>query len=170
MGITHLLVIVLIAEAEGDPTLAWAAVGVCMSKAEQQGVVRAHRGFFPVVYGHDVEVSQGGGAIFIARDELEIEQGGGQWLIGLRKLEVEQGGGAVLLAGRAEVKQGFIGLLLAGRAELKEGSRVLMTLPQALLAGVAAGAVVALAALLRDGRGRGPSARSEVAGRTTPGI
>ncbi len=141
-----------------------------MSKTDEQGVVKAHRGFFPFVYGHDVEVTQGGGAIFVAKDELEIERGGGQWLIGLRKLEVEQGGGAVLLAGRAEVKQGFIGLLLAGRAELKEGSRVLMTLPQALLAGVAAGAVVALAALLRNGRGGGPRGRSEVSGSTTPGI
>lgn len=141
-----------------------------MSTSEGQGIVRAHRGFFPIVYGHEVEVTRGGGAIFIARDELEIEQGGGQWLIGLRKLEVEQGGGVVLLAGRAEVKQGFIGLLLAGRAELKEGSRVLMTLPQALLAGVAAGAVLAFAALLRNGRSRGRSGRPEVAGRTTPGI
>jgi len=64
-------------------------------------------------------------------------------MIGLRKLEVEQGGCAVMLAGRAEVSRGFIGVLAARRAELKEGSRVLMTLPQALVAGLVAGAVVA---------------------------
>ena len=115
-------------------------------------VVRAHRGFFPVVYGNNVEVSQGGGMIFVAKDELEIEQGGGQWMIGLRKLEVEQGGCAVMLAGQAEVSRGFIGVLASGRTELKDGSRVLMTLPQALLAGLAAGAVIVAARLWRGNR------------------
>jgi hypothetical protein len=115
-------------------------------------VVRARRGFFPVIYGDNVEVSQGGGVIFIAKDELEIKQGGGQWMIGFRKLEVEQGGCAVMLAGRAEVSRGFIGVLAARRAELKEGSRVLMTLPQALVAGLVAGAVLAAARWLNWGR------------------
>ena len=73
-----------------------------------------------------------------------------------------------MLAGRAEVERGLIGVLLAGKVELKEGSRVLMTVPQAIAAGIAAGAIVALARLLRDGRGR--RARPEVAGSTTPGI
>lgn len=134
----------------------------------EEAVVRAHRGFFPVVYGHDVEVKQGGGAFLIARDELEIEQGGGQCMIGLRKLEVEQGGCAVMVAGRAEVKRGLIGILLAANAEVKEGSRVLMTAPQAIAAGIVAGAVVALAKLLGDRRDR--RRLREVAGSTTPGI
>lgn len=107
--------------------------------------VTAYRGFFPVVCGNEVEVTQGGGFFFLAKDELEIEQGGGQWMIGLRKVEVEQGGCAVMVAGRAEVSRGVIGALLAFRTELKDGSRVLMTLPQALVAGVAAGAVITLA-------------------------
>src|SRR5690242_23093 len=93
--------------------------------------VTAHRGFYPVVLGSKVEVSQGGGVIFLAKDELAIEQGGGQWMIGLRKLEVERGGCGVMVAGRAEASRSVIGVLLAGRAELKDGSRVLMTLPQA---------------------------------------
>lgn len=141
-----------------------------MPEAER-GVVRAHRGFFPIVYGNEVEVSQGGGAILIAKDELEIEQGGGQWMIGLRKLEVEKGGCAVMIAGRAEVRRGVIGVLLAARAELKEGSRVLMTLPQVIAAGAVAGAVVALAAWARGTRrGRAMPPQPEIAGRTTPGI
>lgn len=113
-------------------------------KAEK--VVTAYRGFYPVVVGNEVEVSQGGGFLFVAKDELEIEQGGGQWMIALRKLEVEQGGCAVMVAGRAKVRRGVIGMLVALRAELKDGSRVLMTLPQALAAGAVAGAVMALAA------------------------
>ena len=128
--------------AEGDER----AVGA--DEGEEKKPVKAYRGFFPVVYGNEVEVSQGGGLIFIAKDELEIEQGGGQWMIGLRKIEVEQGGCAVMLTGHAEVKQGVIGLLISGRTELKDNSRVLMTLPHALAAGAAAGAVIALAALL----------------------
>jgi hypothetical protein len=119
---------------------------------EGEAPVKAHRGFFPVVYGNNVEVSQGGGVIFIAKDELEIEQGGGQWMIGLRELEVEQGGAAVMIANRAEVKQGFIGVLASLHSEFKDGSRVLMTLPQAIAAGVAAGAVIALAGWLRRSR------------------
>ncbi|RPJ70015.1 MAG: hypothetical protein EHM24_16855 [Acidobacteria bacterium] len=114
--------------------------------------VRARRGFFPVVYGNNVEVSQGGGVLFIAKDELEIEQGGGQWMIGLRKLEVERGGCGVMVAGQAEVSRGFIGVLVARRAEFKEGSRVLMTLPQALAAGLVAGAIVAAARWLNWSR------------------
>ncbi|HOC17407.1 MAG TPA: hypothetical protein PKK95_04015 [Vicinamibacterales bacterium] len=136
----------------------------------EKAVVAAYRGFFPVVYGNDVEVKQGGGAILIARDELEIEQGGGQCMIGLRKLEVEQGGCALMVAGRAQVDRGLIGILLAGKAELGEGTRVLLTVPQAIAAGVAAGAIVALASLLRADRGRGRRPRPEIAGSTTPGI
>lgn len=124
-------------------------------KGQRAEPVRAHRGFFPIVCGRKVEVSQGGGMVFIATDELEIEQGGGQWMIGLRELEVERGGCAVMVAGRAKVSRGFIGLLLAFRAELKDGSRVLMTLPQAIAAGAAAGAVVALASMWRASNGRG---------------
>ena len=118
--------------------------------------VRAHRGFFPIVYGNEVEVSQGGGLIFIAKDELEIEQGGGQWMIGLRKLEVEQGGCMMKLTQTAEVSRGFIGLLASAHTELKDGSRVLMTLRHAVIAGLVAGGVVAAARLLR-GRRRGGS-------------
>jgi hypothetical protein len=143
------------AEGEHDLEETRAAAGKRHEPAEHRGSdaddgvkpVKAYRGFFPVVCGNEVEVSQGGGMLFIAKDELEIEQGGGQWMIGLRKLEVEQGGAVVMMAGRAEVKQGVIGLLVSGRTELKEGSRVLMTLPQAVAAGVAAGAVLGLVSL-----------------------
>jgi hypothetical protein len=139
---------------------------------QPKGVVKAYRGFFPLVYGNDVEVKQGGGLIFIAKDELEIEQGGGQWMIGLRELEVEQGGCAVMIAGRAEVKRGFIGVLLSGSTELKEGSRVLVTLPHAILAGVVAGAVIALAGWWGGANrtGNRPPADTEAAGLTVPGI
>lgn len=108
-------------------------------------VVTARRGFFPVVYGDKVEVSQGGGVIFLAKDEVEIEQGGGQWMIGLRKAELERGGCGVMVGGRAEVSRSVVGVLVALRSEFKDGSRVLLTLPQALAAGVAAGAILALA-------------------------
>ncbi|HSK08432.1 MAG TPA: hypothetical protein VK911_02560 [Vicinamibacterales bacterium] len=142
------------------------------AEGQAQEPVRAYRGFFPVVYGNEVEVKQGGGLIFIAKDELEIEQGGGQWMIGLRELEVEQGGCAVMIAGSAKVERGFIGVLLSGRTELKEGARVLMTLPQAIVAGAAAGVVLALAAWWSGANRDGDraSADAEIAGRTVPGI
>jgi hypothetical protein len=117
--------------------------------------VVARKGFFPVVMGRNVTVSEGGGAIFLARDEIEIERGGGQWLISLRELELEKGGGAVLVSGKAEVSDSVIGVLVSARTELKGNSRVLLTGGGAVALGVATGVAWALASfLLQRGAGR----------------
>jgi len=132
--------------AEGELRGQWVEEA---AKTNRDGgaAVTARRGFFPIVCGNEVEVSQGGGLVFLAKDELEVERGGGQWMVALRKLEVEQGGCAVMVAGRAEVSRGFVGVLLSLRSEFRDGARVMMTLPQALAAGAAAGLVVAFVRL-----------------------
>ena len=104
--------------------------------AEQR---RAERGFFPVVFGQDVRVQQGGGVIFLARRNLTIEQGGGQWLLGGGDLTVRQGGTGAMIARRARVEQGFIAALVAGQVELGPGARVLLQGTPAVAVGAALG-------------------------------
>jgi hypothetical protein len=115
-----------------------------MSSDTEQAHVKAHRGFFPAVIGRDVRVTQGGGAIFLARDTLRLTQGGGQWLIAGRTQTVEQGGAAVLLTREANLTNAFVGVLIAGRTTFEHGARALVSIaPPAAVAG-ALGLVIGL--------------------------
>ena len=99
---------------------------------------RAERGFFPVVFGRDVHVQQGGGLIFLAKENLSVRQGGGQWMLCGGDLSVEQGGCAAMVARHARVDRGFVAAIIAGNVELGAGARVLLRATPALAAASAA--------------------------------
>lgn len=111
---------------------------------ESSDQVTARRGFFPVVMGHDVQVQDAGGLIYIAKQHLHVSRGGGQWLVAGRDQTIEQGGGAILLSRHAHVSQGVVGLLVAGRVTMDGGARALLTVSVPVAAAAAAGFLAGL--------------------------
>ena len=110
----------------------------------------AHRGFFPLVAGDNVEVRQAGGYAYFAAEDLSISRGGGTFMVAGRDVSIEQGGanvivsagdvsitqggGGMIAAGSVKAEGGFIGVALGGSVELRD-SKVLMTPPQAAALG-----------------------------------
>lgn len=121
------------------------------------------RGFFPLVTGDEVSVSQAGSNTIISAGDLGITQGGGQALVaggavsihqgGVLALaaggdvHVEQGGAVAIAAGTVHTKDSFVGVAIAGTLDM-DSSRVLLGPVSAAAAGVAFAVVVLLGRLV----------------------
>ncbi len=127
-------------------------------------MTEARQGFFPIVTGEEVRVSQGGGVAFVARRDLAVTMGGGQvlaagndltvdrgggWFLGCgNRLTVTHGGAAVAAGRRVDLRHSRVGVVLGVDVSLGDGARVLAGPREAALFGVAAGLVCALAGRL----------------------
>ena len=128
--------------------------------------VRAHRGFFPVVRGDRVSVSQAGGSVFVSNTDLAVSQGGAHMMFSrgnatirqgganalgaLGDVSITQGGSFVTAARTVRANQSYLGVVVSPRVEISEDSRVLLGPAQAAIAGAMMGAVLAvLGRLLR---------------------
>ena len=107
--------------------------------------VEARRGFFPVVIGRDVSVSQAGGRLFLASGDLSLNQGGGQLLAAGGDISISQGGAGVAIARDIRVERSYVGLALGRGVEISDDSRLVLDGKQAVLVGAVAGMVCALA-------------------------
>jgi hypothetical protein len=130
---------------------------VTMSSMHHNGHVVAHRGFFPVVIGEQVQLNEAGGMVFIARGNLAVTRGGGQWLVAAGDQTIEQGGGAVLVSRAAHVTNGFVGLVVSARTTLDGNARVLATVSMPVALAAVAGLLLGLV-LGRRARDRRESA------------
>lgn len=136
-----------------------------MSEHEGTHTERARFGFFPVVAGDEVSLRQAGATVALVGDnasferaganaalvggDLSITQGGSNFLLAFGDVSLQQGGTVFLAAKSVRAEQGFIGAVVAGRVELEDTS-VLLSTPQALAFGAAAGiACAVLGRLLR---------------------
>ncbi len=98
--------------------------------------VQARRGFFPIVRGGEVSLTQGGAGLCISQGDIEITQGGGRTVLARGDVSIRQGGafilggggnvtiregGALLLAGggTASVSQGGAAVVAAGSVRLE---------------------------------------------------
>lgn len=112
-----------------------------MAEDALQPSVRAHRGFFPIVSGLDVDVSQAGSQLIAAGNVLRLQQGGGNVLAAGNRLEVEQGGGLLLAAPNVSVRDGWVGMVVGNDVRL-DGTKIATTTPAALGVAVLVGLVV----------------------------
>lgn len=125
--------------------------------------ISARTGFFPVVAGDevhltqagssaifsggDVTMAQGGSNFLLSAGGASIEQGGAMTLACLGDVSVEQGGAAIVAARSVDVKQGFVGVALGASVSL-EDCRVVMSPIQAAAAGAGFAVAVALIRML----------------------
>lgn len=123
-------------------------------------MVEAYQGFFPVVSGESVSVTQAGGLVFAAAHDLTLREGGGQLIAAGNNLDLSEGGGMVLAAGNRlsvndggamvavspniEVRRGMVGIALAAHLDIADDSRVVVDVKAAAVIGVVAGVVFAL--------------------------
>lgn len=100
----------------------------------------------PVAASGGVSILQGGCGPVIANGDVTIRQGGCGPLIANGNVSIEQGGTqSVIAAGGATLRDhAYVGLVVAPKVSVEEGGRVLMSTPQALALGAAAGLVFAL--------------------------
>jgi len=112
-----------------------------MSSAESQHV-RAHKGFFGVVAGDEVAVSQAGAGAFLSSGNMSIERGGGRLMVvggdasisqgggnaifAGGDITISQGGGAIVAARSIELERSYVGVALGGSVALTD-STVVMT-------------------------------------------
>jgi hypothetical protein len=129
----------------------------------------ARLGFFPVVAGDHVAMTQAGSSAVISAGDVEMQQAGSNFILAggsasVREggafgmataggVEIEQGGAFVVAAGGGvSVTEGFVGVALSPRVDLKD-SRVLVGPAEAAAFGAGLGLVLLVVRLLL-GRGR----------------
>jgi hypothetical protein len=129
--------------------------------------ITARQGFFPLVTGDKVDLTQAGslavmvsgsasfrqaGANFcFVGGNVESTQSGSNMTIAAGNVSMHQSGSGVVAALEVEVQEGFIGAVFARDVKL-ENSRVLLTPPQAAAFGAGLGLVLlALGRLFRRG-------------------
>jgi hypothetical protein len=121
--------------------------------------VKAHRGFFPFVWGDTVKVMQSGGRFFLARGDLSLVQGGGeviaagggatitqggaQLLVAAGDVTIDRGGALVAVAPRVEVRNSYLGMAVGTSVEVTD-SKIMLGTQQAAAFGAAAGVVAGL--------------------------
>jgi hypothetical protein len=122
--------------------------------------VRAHRGFFPIVKGDRVSVTQAGGSVFLSNTDLTVNQGGAHLMLTRGDATIHQGGanalgargsvsitqgGAFFTAARAvTASRSYLGVVLAPSVEISDDSRVLLGPVPAIALGVAMGTTLAV--------------------------
>jgi hypothetical protein len=127
-------------------TVGQAMVGAIMARGDVTLSQGGARSSFAM---GDMRIHQGGGGMFVAGGEAEIHQGGVGTMISLGNVRIEQGGTVVSAARRLEAGPGsWVGVALTPSLVAAPGSRVLMGPGQAMVAGAAAGGVIAAILLL----------------------
>jgi hypothetical protein len=96
-----------------------------------------YAGCGPMAVGGNVSIMNGGCGPVLAAGDVSIERGGAQSMVSLGKATLGPGS--------------FVGAVLSPSATIEDGAKVLMTLPQAVAFGAAAGAVFALLGRRRSG-------------------
>lgn len=119
----------------------------------------ARMGFFPIVGGEKVSVTQAGAFVVGARNDIDLKQGGAQiigagndlrvtqgggWIMGAGNRVTVNQGGAFLAAGRnVEVNGSYVGVAI-GRVSMDSGSKSVIGSSGSLLIGTFFGALVSL--------------------------
>ena len=127
----------------------------------------AKMGFFPMVKGEEVNLTQGGAMSASSEGDFNLTMGGAQWarvsgdmtvhqggvqtLLSRGDVSVSQGGILVSASRSTRVDGGTVGFLLAGDAELND-CKVLFGKEHALMFGAVAGVVFAVVSRLLRGR------------------
>lgn len=129
-------------EFEEDVRVERALVGVM--RARDVHLHQAAAG--PIAAGGSISILQGGCGPVIANGPVTIRQGGCGPLIANGDVSIEQGGTqSVIAAGGATLgDHAYVGLVLSPKVTVQDGGKVLMSTPQALAFGAAAGVVFAL--------------------------
>lgn len=129
-------------EFEQDATVKRALVGVV--KARDVHLTQSIAG--PVAAGGNLSILQGGCGPVVANGSVTIRQGGCGPMIANGDVSIEQGGcQSIVAAGGATIgNRAFVGAVLSPKVTIEEGAKVLLSTPQALALGAAAGAVFAL--------------------------
>lgn len=125
-----------------------------MADDETHSRVEARRGFFPVVIGDQVSVTQAGAQLFIAQGDLSISQGGGRVMVSGRDASISQGGAGIAVAQRLHAERSYIGLALGKNIELTDDSRLILGSSQAAVLGIVAGVACAMVTRLLAIRSR----------------
>ena len=127
--------------------------------ASETSGTTAHMGFFPMVSGDQVTVTQAGAVAVMARGDLAltqggvqmarvhgdttIRQGGVQTMLSRGDVSIQEGGVLLGAARSIRVDNGLVGVALGRDVELSN-SRILLTQQNAAVLGVVAGVVFAL--------------------------
>ena len=100
----------------------------------------------PIAAGGNLSILQGGCGPVIANGAVTIRQGGCGPMIANGDVSIEQGGTqSIIAAGGATLgDHAYVGLVLSPKVTVEEGAKVLMSTPQALAFGAAAGLVFAV--------------------------
>lgn len=129
-------------EAAGDVSVERAFVGAV--SARDVHLKQAAAG--PVMAGGAVSIEQGGCGPLMTAGNVSIEQGGCGPVIAGGDVSFVQGGAqSVISAGSATIgERACVGLVVSPRVTIEDGAHVLMSTPQALAFGAAAGTMIGL--------------------------
>ncbi len=133
--------------------------------------VQARQGFFPIVLGDEVSVTQAGSRLIVSRGDLQITEGGAMRVLARGDVKIREGGALVLLSGGdVSIREGGAGVAAAGTVRVDRGhggfavgrdvaisndSTVYFGPREAAVFGAAAGVVCGIVmALLRGRRSR----------------
>ena len=130
-----------------------------MDREQENPRTQARMGFFPLVTGEHVAVTQAGAMITASKGDFDLTQGGmmaaavggdlkirqgGVQLVAVKgDVSIRQGGAAVVFAPSIVAERSYIGFALARDIELSEGSKILFGPKEAAAFGVALGLVAA---------------------------
>jgi hypothetical protein len=100
----------------------------------------------PVLAGGDVELHNAGCGPMAVKGNVSITNGGCGPVLAGGDVSIERGGAQTIVAlGKATLgSRSFVGAVLSPSTTIEDGAKVLMTLPQALAFGAAAGVAIAL--------------------------
>jgi hypothetical protein len=93
----------------------------------------------------DLNVQDSGGVAMVAGGNLQLTNGGAQVIVAGGGMELTNGGAQIMVVGgEMNAHKSFVGVAIANQLNLSEDSKVLLDKTQALIFGVALGAVFAV--------------------------
>ena len=103
------------------------------------------------VAGQQVSIVNGGAGAIAARHDVSITNGGSGPIAAAGSVSIVNGGAQTIatLGGATLGERSFVAFVLSPKVTVEAGAKVLMSTPQALAAGAAAGAVLAMLARRR---------------------
>lgn len=130
-----------------------------MDQGQEDTQTSAHMGFFPLVTGEHVAVTQAGAMITASKGDFALTQGGAmvaavggdlkirqsgvQFAAVKGDVSISQGGAATVFAPSVVAKRSYIGFAMARDIELSEGSKILFGPKEAAVFGAAFGLMAA---------------------------
>ena len=109
------------------------------------------RGLVGAVAGQQVSIVNGGAGAVAARHDVSITNGGSGPIAAAGSVSIVNGGAQTIatLGGATLGERSFVAFVLSPKVTVEAGAKVLMSTPQALVAGAAAGALFAMLAWRR---------------------